>query len=254
MNAISVPIAVILGLMCGSFLNVVIFRLPRGYSVIKPRSFCPECGRKIRWYENIPLLSYISLRGRCGGCRTRIPVRYPLIEILGALLALFSTFRYGFGIDAAFVYSFLMALLAVAVIDWKHRIIPDRISLSFILVGLIWSFLNSDLDPIESASGAIVGGGSLYIVGALYKLIRHEDGMGGGDIKLMAMIGAFLGLRLVLPVIVTASLFGSVYGLALMRSGNSGKTKVAFGSFLASSAAICLFFGSAFLSWYLGRF
>jgi leader peptidase (prepilin peptidase)/N-methyltransferase len=246
--------ALCFGLMVGSFLNVVIFRLPERKSVVRPRSFCPACRKKIPWYENIPLLSYVVLRGRCSGCGVRIPLQYPAVEAVGGALLLLVVRRFGLSVEAAFVYAFLMALLAVTLIDWHHRIIPNEISLSFIVVGLVWSLLSPDQSLLGSALGALAGGGGLYAVGAIYKLVKHSDGMGGGDIKLMAMIGAFLGLKLVLPVIVLASFFGSLYGIALLRRGGGGGTAVAFGSFLAPSAAFCLFFGPDVLRWYFGHF
>lgn len=246
--------AFIFGLMAGSFLNVVIYRLPLGRSVVKPRSFCPRCGKTISWYENIPVLSWIVLGGKCRKCGASISPRYPAIEILGGLLAVLAVHLHGSWINAAFSYSFLMALLAITMIDWDHRIIPDRISVSFTVIGLAWSFFNPGLSLLSSAAGALAGGGSLWLVGIIYKKVRGVEGMGGGDVKLMAMIGAFLGISLVLPVIVIASLFGSIYGLSLMRKGGDGQTAVAFGSFLAPAGAFCMVFGPAILAWYFGRF
>ena len=205
---VNIPVF-IFGLMAGSFLNVVIYRLPLGRSVVRPRSFCPGCGKTISWYENIPI---------------------PVVELLGGLLAVLAVHLHGDWINAAFTYGFLMALLAITMIDWDHRIIPDQISLSFIAVGLAWSFFNPGLSLLSSAAGALAGGGSLWLVGILYRKMRKAEGMGGGDVKLMAMIGAFLGISLVLPVIVIASFFGSVYGISLMRKGGDGRTAVAFGS------------------------
>ena len=244
----------IFGLMAGSFLNVVIYRLPLGRSVVRPRSFCPGCGKTISWYENIPVLSYVILRGNCRRCGVSISPRYPVVEVLGGLLAVLAVYLHGDWINVAFTYAFLMALLAITMIDWDHRIIPDQISLSFIVVGLAWSFFNPGLSLISSVAGALAGGGSLWLVSILYRKMRKAEGMGGGDVKLMAMIGAFLGISLVLPVIVIASFFGSVYGISLMRRGGDGRTAVAFGSFLAPAAAFCMIFGSTLLAWYFGRF
>lgn len=254
MNPFLVASAALFGLMVGSFLNVVIYRLPRGQSVIKPRSYCPRCSRKLAWYENIPVLSYLFLRCKCSGCGSRIPISYPIVELIGGGLAVLVLSRFGPAIDVIFVYAFLMALLAITVIDWNHRVIPDEISLPFILAGLGWSFFNPDLNPLESALGIIAGGGGLYIVGAVYRILRHTEGMGGGDVKLMAMIGAFLGVKFILPVILIASFFGSVYGLALLRSGKGGKAVVAFGSFLAPAAGLCMFAGTSLIAWYIGHF
>lgn len=250
---IDVP-AFIFGLMAGSFLNVVIYRLPLGKSVVKPRSFCPGCGKTIASYENIPVLSWLVLRGRCRGCGASISIRYPVIELLGGMLAVLAVHLHGDWVNAGFAYAFLMALLAITMIDWDHRVIPDQISLTFIAAGLAWSFFNPGLSLVSSAAGALAGGGSLWLVGVIYKKVRKADGMGGGDVKLMAMIGAFLGIGLILPVIVIASLLGSMYGISLMRKGGDGQTAVAFGSFLAPAAAFCMVFGPTLLAWYFGSF
>jgi leader peptidase (prepilin peptidase)/N-methyltransferase len=248
-----VPVS-IFGLTIGSFMNVVIHRLPRRQSIVRPRSSCTTCGRFIRWYENVPVLSYLVLRGRCSGCGAPISIRYPFVELFGGGLAVIVLWRYGPNLHALFAFSFLMALLAVTIIDWKHRIIPDEISISFILIGIAWSFFDPALSPWESSLGALVGGGGLYGIGVLYRMLRRAEGMGGGDVKLMAMIGAFLGVKLVLPVIVIASFAGSIYGLFFMRGERGGKASVAFGSFLAPAAALCLFWGTTILAWYFGHF
>jgi leader peptidase (prepilin peptidase)/N-methyltransferase len=246
--------AVICGLMAGSFLNVVVYRLPLGRSVVKPRSRCPSCSKAIPWYENIPVMSFLLLGGRCSGCGAPISVRYIVVELLGGALAYLTVLRFGVTAGAVFTFSFLMALVAITLIDWKHRIIPDAISIPFILVGIAWSLVSPTLSLSSSVLGVVAGGGGLYVVGLVYRLLRHSEGMGGGDVKLMAMVGAFLGVQLVLPVILIASFFGSLYGLVLMRSGGSARTSVAFGSFLAPAAAFCSFFGTYLLSWYLQRF
>jgi len=254
MSAIWYVTAAMLGLAVGSFTNVVIHRLPRRLSVVRPPSACPRCGKRIAWHENIPMASYLALGGRCSGCGGRIPARYLLVEGAGAALALVAVHRFGPGIEAIFAFAFLMALVAVTLIDWDFRIIPDAISLPFIGIGFAWSLVNADLTLASSALGALAGGGSLLVVGALYKLARGVEGMGGGDVKLMAMIGAFVGIKLILPVVVIASFGGTLYGLALLRSGRGAKTAVAFGSFLAPAAAVCLIWGGRLLTWYLEGF
>lgn len=254
MNQLLLFYAALAGLATGSFLNVVIYRLPLGRSVVRPRSSCPGCGRPIPWNENIPVASYLFLKGRCRKCKMRISPRYPAVELAGMALAVVAVLRFGFGVDALFAYAFLMALLAITFIDWEHRIIPDQISLSFILLGIAWSVLSPRITLQSSALGAFAGGGGLWLTGAVYKLIRKTEGMGGGDVKLMAMIGAFLGINLVLPVIIIASFFGSLYGLYLVKKGGRGKTAVAFGSFLAPAAAVCVLYGPRILDWYFGRF
>ena len=253
-DAILYIFVAVFGLMTGSFLNVVIYRLPAGKSIVRPRSACPSCSRVIKWYENIPVFSYMFLKGKRGGCGAPISLRYPVVESIGMLHAVLSLYVFGYGIDMLFAFAFLMALTAITFIDWDHRIIPDEISLSFIIIGLAWSLFSPRLVFTQSLLGVVAGGGGLWLVGVVYRLLRHTEGMGGGDIKLMGMIGAFLGVKLVLPVIVIASFFGSIYGVYLLRKGGEGKTAVAFGSFLAPAAAVCLVFGPWLLDWYFGRF
>jgi len=254
MNTIVNVSAVVFGLVVGSFLNVIIYRVPRNLSIVKPRSFCPRCRAQILWYENIPIVSYLALGGRCRGCGAHIPLRYPFVEGAGALLALVAVNRFGCTINAAFAYAFFMALTAITFIDWDCRIIPDHLSIPFIIIGVVWSFVNPALTLASSVLGALAGGGGLYLIGALYKLARKTDGMGGGDVKLMAMIGAFLGLKLVVPVILIASFAGAVYGVVLLASGKGAKTAVAFGSFLAPAAVVCLLYGERLLSLYFRGF
>ncbi len=254
MNAILYATAAVLGLVMGSFLNVIIYRVPRNLSVVRPRSFCPKCHAKIPWYENVPVASYLVLRGRCRRCGARISPRYPIVEAVGAVLAIVALWGFGPTLNAAFAFAFLMALTAVTLIDWDFRIIPDGISIPFIAIGLLWSVVNPALTLAGSAVGALAGGGSLYLIGLIYKGVRKAEGMGGGDVKLMAMIGAFLGIKLVVPVILIASFAGAVYGITLLRAGKGARAAVAFGSFLAPSAAVCLLWGNRLVSWYLGGF
>ena len=148
--------AFIFGLMVGSFLNVVIYRLPIGKSVIRPRSFCPGCGRTISWYENVPVLSWLLLRGKCRGCGSTISLRYPVIELLSGLLAVLAVHLHSDWINAAFAYAFLASLLVITMIDWDHRIIPDQISLSFIVVGIVWSFCKSVEEMPQKGRGITV--------------------------------------------------------------------------------------------------
>lgn len=243
--------AAVLGLVFGSFLNVVISRVPRGLSVVKPPSSCPECGNRIKWYMNVPLLSYVFLRGRCGACGGTISPVYPAVEITGALLAVMSVYFFGLTLETVFIYPFVMSLAAVTIIDWKHRIIPDSISLPFIILGVLYALFGEELGVVDSVLGAVAGGGILYMIGFIYSKIKNIEGIGGGDIKLMAMVGAFLGVKLVLLVILIASFAGTVYSLFLIRKGADGLTAVPFGSFLAPAAALCLFAGNQMLCWYI---
>jgi len=238
-----------LGAVIGSFLNVVIHRVPRHLSIVRPPSSCPKCEHRIPAYWNLPILSWLLLRGRCRWCHTRIPARYPLVELLSALLALACLWRFGFTLQAASVFALLAALLAVAWIDWEHMIIPDAISLGFLALGLALSpFIGPGL--LRSLGGAVVGGGLLLLLGVLWQKTRGVEGMGGGDIKLMAAVGAFLGPVLSLLVIFVGAFLGALYGVVLLRKG--GQAKVAFGTFLSMAAALVIFFGPWLIDWYLG--
>lgn len=206
----------------------------------------------IRWFDNIPVVSYLLLRGKCRSCRSRIPLRYPAVEILSGVFAAFSVWHNGANLEALWMYGFLVILLAIAVIDWQHQIIPDVLSLGGAAFGIAGAFICLPIRPVDSAIGAAAGAGLILVIALLYKGIRKVDGMGGGDVKFMAMIGAFLGWQMVFPVLFIASFMGSIYGLFLVRSGGNGKTAVAFGSFLAPSAAVVFFFGNLLLELYLG--
>lgn len=243
-----------LGACIGSFLNVCIYRIPAGVSVVSPRSRCPVCQRQILWYENIPLLSWILLRGRCAGCRTRISLRYPLIEALTGVLFLQVFLSFGFKPMTPVFWIFAALLVAITFIDFDHQIIPDVLSLSGILAGLATSLLT----PVgwkNSVFGLLLGGGSLWLVAALYAFLTKKEGMGGGDLKLLAMIGAFLGWKAVLPVIFLSSCFGTVVGVPLMLARRSdGKLAIPFGPFLSAAAIVWLFWGGCLLRWYLDFF
>jgi len=246
-----VAVAFALGAAIGSFLNVVIYRLPLGKSIVRPGSSCPRCHKAIAWHDNIPILSYLLLRGRCRGCGFRISPKYPVVELLTALCAAGIVWRYGPSLEAAWMFAFVAVMIAITAIDWAHQIIPDPLSLGGVVLGWIGAVVCLDLGLIQSLVGSLVGAGVILMIAGLYKAVRKIDGMGGGDVKLMAMIGAFLGWKMVLPVLFVAALFGSVYGVYLMRSGNGGKTAVAFGSFLAPSACVMMFAGERILDFYL---
>ena len=241
-----------LGMCIGSFLNVCIYRLPAGKSIVRPASACPSCGTVIRWYDNIPLISYVILLGRCRGCNTRISIRYPIIEVLCGLFAMVSAMQYGYSLPALIYFILIAALLVITFIDIDHRIIPDIISLPGIPLGFISSFFLPQLKWSDSLIGILAGGGSLLAVAWGYQLITGKDGMGGGDVKLLAMIGAFLGWKGVLFTIMASSLIGTVIGVTLMvRSGKDMKMAVPFGPFLATGAIIYIFWGPRLVEWYL---
>lgn len=234
--------AFVLGLVLGSFLNVVIARLPRGESVVRPASRCPRCKAPIRPWDNIPVLSYLLLRGRCRSCKRRISWRYPLVELLAGLLLLLLVRRVADPLVLVPQAVFLLALLAVAWIDLDTQTIPDVVTIPGVGLGLAAS-LFAPPGLKGALLGAICGGVSLWLVGALYEKATGVPGMGGGDVKLAAMMGAFLGVGGVFGAIFLASLSGSVFGMLLIARGKgSRRTAIPFGTFLAPAAiALCLF-------------
>ncbi len=228
----------------------MIYRLPLGRSLARPRSACPRCKTPIAPYDNIPLLSWSLLRGRCRRCQAAISPRYPAVEALGAACVLVSATVSIGPAGAAVRAVFLLSMVAITLIDYDHRIIPDEISLGGIPLGLLACTLIG-VPRLESLIGALAGAGGLLAVAFLYSALRKVDGMGGGDIKLAGMLGAFLGWKGVLMTIVLGSLLGSLLGIALMASGKgTGKTALPFGSFLAPAAALILIVGPRIWTWY----
>jgi leader peptidase (prepilin peptidase)/N-methyltransferase len=243
----------VLGAVIGSFLNVCIYRIPAGESIVYPPSRCPACGSAIRWYQNVPILSYLLLRGKCAACGVRISASYPLVEALTG--ALFVLVFLCFGLHGATLvyWLFAAALVAITFIDLDHQIIPDVISLPGIVVGFLCSFAVPWISWTDSLLGILAGGGSLYLVAVGYELLTRKEGMGGGDIKLLAMIGAFLGWKAVLPIVFISSLMGSLVGVPVMLITKAdSKLAIPFGPFLAAAALFYLFWGPALIRWYLG--
>ena len=252
MTHLELVVAFIFGICIGSFLNVCIFRLPEGKSIVHPPSSCPGCGAAIRLYDNIPVLSYFILRGRCRDCHTPIAFRYVLVELLGGLMAVCVYCRFGPGLEGIIYYAFMAALLVITFIDIDHRIIPDVISLPGIPMGVAASFFMPSLSWADSLIGVLAGGGSLYAVAWGYVRITGKEGMGGGDIKLLAMIGAFIGWKGVLLTIFMGSAIGTLVGLAAMLAEKKNmKMRIPFGPFLALGAVISIFFGQELIGWYL---
>lgn len=243
--------AAFLGLLVGSFLNVVIHRLPRGTSIVAGRSKCPHCGATVAAYDNIPLASYVILRGKCRRCAWRIPLRYPLVELLSGVAAGGIVWRFGPTLEALWLYAFVAIMIAITFIDWDHQIIPDPLSIGGTVLGWMGAAVCLDIGLVQSVIGALVGAGVITSIAVVYRVTRKVHGMGGGDIKLMAMIGAFLGWKMVFPVLLIAALFGSIYGVYLMRRGGDGRTAVAFGSFLAPAACLMMFAGRPILELYV---
>jgi leader peptidase (prepilin peptidase)/N-methyltransferase len=243
--------AAVLGLIIGSFLNAVIYRLPRDVAVSKPRSFCPRCKSLIPWYRNIPLASWVMLGGRCADCREPISVRYPLVELGTGVLFAAAVYRWGISWSALSSIIFGCAMLVLALVDYDFKILPNAITLPGIAVGVLLSLVDPRLDWLDSLIGALVAGGLLYGVAWLYLKLRAQPGMGMGDVKMIAMIGAFLGWKGALLTILIGSFIGSIVGLSLMKlKGREWDYALPFGTFLALAAVIVDWSGAELLAWY----
>jgi leader peptidase (prepilin peptidase) / N-methyltransferase len=251
-QSVMVVYSALLGLALGSFINVCIYRIPLKKSIIRPPSSCPHCGERVRFYDNIPLISYLLLLGKCRYCRNPLAWHYPAVEAMIGLLSITLFIRYGLSYQYLLWLLFTSALVAITFIDLHHQIIPDVISLPGIVVGLGASFApGATVLWHESLIGVIAGGGSLYLVAVIYQSITGRDGMGGGDIKLLAMIGAWMGWRSLPMIIFSSSLVGAVIGLCfLLASGKGLRVRIPFGPFLSLGALVCLFFGPEILNWY----
>jgi leader peptidase (prepilin peptidase) / N-methyltransferase len=269
---------VVFGLIIGSFLNVCIHRIPRGESIVFPGSHCPRCGKAVRPSDNVPVLAYLWLRGRCRDCGERISPQYPAVELLTGTVFFGCVSKWGLT-PPTFVNSlFLSMVIVLGIIDYHHRLLPNVITLPGWIIGLalapfqnlefydepLTRLLASMLLPdrtdtalpwVAAAVGSVLGGGLLLGVALAYEKIRHKQGLGMGDVKMMAMVGAFLGWRLVLLTIFAGSVLGSAIGLfiVLFRGGNL-QTKLSFGTFLALGAIISVFFGIRILAWYSGAY
>ncbi len=266
-------LAFVVGTCIGSFLNVCIYRIPAEESVVSPASRCPQCGTPIAWYDNVPILGWLWLRARCRACGLRIPARYPIVEALTGLLAVVALCRFGPTPPALIAFAFTAALLLITYIDFDHRFIPDEVSLPGVLIGLAVSFLPDGIGPLDAAAGALLGGGILWLVAWSYERATGIEGMGLGDVKLLAMIGAFLGWQVIPGVIVIASLTGTLAGL-LVIAGAAGRrvgrrvvrrlgrgallpyvrraarrTAIPFGPFLALGAVIALYLPALAQPW-----
>ncbi len=263
----------VFGLLIGSFLNVCIARLPRGTSIVSPPSHCPRCRQPIKFYDNIPIISFLLLRGKCRSCGEPISWRYPLVEFLNALCYLWIVHEFGLGGEAVLLMAFCSSLIVITFIDLDHQIIPDVITLPGIMIGLLAApfFMSPLFDPLpfnlpllmphaswllvgflNAAIGMLCGGLPLLILGWAWEKLRHVEAMGGGDIKLMAMVGAFLGWKSAFLTIFLGAITGSIVGLILILFRKHDPEKVIpFGPFLALGAAVSAFYGSSITSWYL---
>jgi len=244
-------LAFIFGACVGSFLNVCIYRIPAELSIVHPGSSCPHCKSSIPFYDNIPILSYLLLMGKCRRCKAPIAIRYPVVELLGGLSALACALSFGPTLHGLVVFVFIATLIVITFIDLDYRIIPDTISLPGIPLFFLAAFAVPTVTWRASALGIVAGGGSLFAVAWLYQRITGRQGMGGGDIKLLAMIGAMIGWQGILFTLFSASAIGTVIGiLAMIRSGKNMKLAIPFGPFLAMGAVIYVFFGDAIIYWY----
>jgi len=266
-------LALLFGLVIGSFLNVVILRLPQGESISLPRSRCPKCKQLISWYDNVPVLSYLLLRGRCRRCKTSISKRYPLVEALSGVVSVLLYLKFGLSLEWGIFLAFCAALIVLAFIDFDHRILPDPITKNGIWIGILVTVYLAQPSPlvsrlfrslgIEGANprvialtgsilGAIVGGGLLWGVAEAYLRLRGIEGMGFGDVKMMAMVGAFLGAPLALLTIMLGSLLGSIIGLLFIRFANKTREyELPFGTFLSFAAIIAVLYGDDLVRWYI---
>lgn len=248
-------LVVVVGLVIGSFLNVCIHRLPVGQSVVSPGSHCPSCKRPIRWRDNVPILSFFLLKGRCHWCQHAISYRYPVVELMNAAGYLAVVVKFGWHWASVAYGIFFSALLVVTWIDLDHQIIPDVISLPGILLGLILAATILPLGFINALVGVLVGGGVLWGLAAASPLLFGKEGLGGGDIKLLAMIGAFLGWQETLLTLMIAAIVGSIIGVGLIAFRLMGREQyIPFGPFLSLGALLTLFFKSDILQWYREMF
>lgn len=249
MDGLAIILSGLVGLAVGSFLNVVILRLPRGESIVSPPSHCPSCETPLRWHHNIPLLSWIALRGRCASCRAWIGWQYPLVEAATAAIWAGNVAAYGVGPEALRAIAFLTLLLAIAVTDARFYIIPDELSLGGAVLGVALALLAGNPTLQEAAIGAVAGGGALWLIAILGTWAFKKEAMGGGDIKLMTMIGAFLGWQGALLTVFLGALAGTLVFVPIAWKSDR---LVPFGLFLAVGAALALYLGDPLLDWYLG--
>lgn len=252
MDALIVVFLLCSGLAVGSFLNVCIYRLPRRGSILWPASRCPSCGRPLSWFDNIPVLSWTVLGGRCRTCRAAIGVTYPLVEAMTAALFVSGYLIYGWTPLLAARLLFACAMIVLFAIDLEHQILPNAITIPGIVLGFLLAFF---LPPgwLSSLIGLLAGGGVLFTIAEVYYRTRGVEGLGMGDVKMLAMIGAFLGWQLMLVTLILASFSGSVVGIALLASGRGGmKAALPFGTFLAVGALVAAVAGDALVAWYMG--
>jgi len=250
---IEVTLIFILGLIVGSFINVCICRIPKNESIVYPASHCPKCHSNIKLVDNIPLISYILLKGRCRNCKSKISIQYPIVELLTGLIYLIIYLAYGLSVQTLIYIVLSSALVIIAFIDLHEQIVPDVISLPGIVIGFIISFFVPYISFINSGLGVIIGGGIILIIGMAGSAIFKKEAMGGGDVKLAAMIGAFLGWRYIIISLFLGFFLGALAGIVLILSKiKSREDTVPFGPFIVLGSFITLLWGEKILSWYIG--
>lgn len=243
----------IFGSVFGSFLNVCIYRIPRDISIVFPSSFCPNCKKNIPFYFNIPIFGYLILKGKCKYCKSEISLRYPFVEALTGIFALLCYHSWDLKI-AIIHFFFLSTLIVITFIDFDSQLIPDIISLPAIVISFLLSIFIFDRSFIQTITATIIGGGIFWIIGKTYELIAKREGLGGGDVKLMAFFGAYLGLKSIFFIIFVSSLIGTIYGLFLMAlKGKKTTHAIPYGPFLSFGAFLYLFFGDKIITWYLSK-
>jgi leader peptidase (prepilin peptidase) / N-methyltransferase len=260
------------GLIIGSFLNVCILRIPTGKSIVMPASACPKCGAAIRPYDNIPVISYLILRGKCRGCRTKISAMYPLVEVLTGLLFFACFYAFGFSVETLKWASFSAIMIVLVSTDLRERILPDVVNFTGFGLGLAFSLFVKPTDGsalwvanrifqfpppqpvlslVDALLGAALGSGLLWLVSEAYFRLRGREGMGLGDVKMMLMAGAFLGAKRTLLTIMTGSILGSVIGIAvILARRKDADYELPFGTFLGAGALLVVFFGTPVVNWY----
>ncbi len=242
----------LIGVIAGSFLNVCIYRLPRHESILFPASHCPNCGKPIKFYDNIPLLSYVILGGKCRHCKRTISARYPIIETISGLLAIAIVIKYGLTLHSLLLLLLVFSLIIITFIDLDFQIIPDILSIPGIIAGIGASFFIPTVSWTDSILGILAGGGFLFIIAVTYKWLTNRDGMGGGDIKLLAMVGAWFGWMAIPFILLISSFIGALIGsISLLLAKKSLRYKIPFGPFISIAAIIYIFFGPETINWYI---
>lgn len=250
-----IALIILFGLAWGSFLNVLIYRLPRDMSILHPPSSCPSCGEKIKPYDNIPLLSYLLLGGKCRQCRARIPLSYPLVELLtpASFLLLYFHHQMSFFFFASCLFA--SALIVLGFVDFRHQILPDEITLPGLALALLYSFFRKDLNLTQALVGAAAGAGFLLVVYGAYFLLRKKEGLGMGDVTMMLFVGAYLGWLKAFLTLILASLVGAVVGIFLLYFRKKDlHFALPFGTFLAPAAFFSLLLGESVITAYLSLY